>query len=824
MNLMTRTHADTAPGKIDIARLRRALETATRSIPPLWPLDGAIAVNPLAGFEDLPFDEALRAAAARFGARAGMSLHLWRQLSAQGHPSRTAVTNAAIAHLGGFETAFRSLGPDITLLDCLMVRLFELPASDSECQCNDLVADAVADLCAAFFDDGVATVTMPGRERGLFAAARKLLTKVLPRDRTRRRPDLPDRSLAALAALVDAHGIADAALEDRLAATIARLPGWAGHIRWRLEHAEADRVAAAPASMADLVALLMLGDLLTDVRPIRERAASPAATRIDLAAWFDLPQDKLGGLADLVAGLDEADLAMIFQRAAETEYRDRLVGDLTKRRPDRTDETKAAFVFCIDVRSEPMRRAIEAIGPYETVGYAGFFGLPVAIRHPGKPRTRQLPVLVAPQHDLAMAPAPGRERAAFKACEAERRAGLATALFGTLKGGSATAYATAEAIGSIAGAAMLACNLAPVASRKWRRLWSGSTDAFVPAIDQSGDCNGLDREARVTYARALFRLTGMDPNTPLIVLTGHRGEALNNPYAAALDCGACAGHGGAPNARAMAAILNDPDVRRALDLPSDGFALAAEHNTTTDEITLFGANDVPARLCSLMERIRSDLAKASETARRVRASRLGRDASDLVRGAAHWAEVRPEWALTGNAAFIVASRDRTRHIDLEGRAFLHSYDWRSDTDGEALATILAAPMVVAQWINCQYLFSTIDNDRYGAGDKTVHNPMGRIGVVRGNGGDLAIGLPRQSLFHDDGLPAHVPQRLLTVVEAPIERVGAVIEANPVLQRLFGNEWVHLVALDPETGRTQRWRPDAELCRRDLASSVHRGVD
>lgn len=824
MNLMTRTRADMAPAKIDIARLCRALESATLSVPPLWPLDGAIAVNPLAGFEDLPFDEALRAAGARFGARPGMSLHLWRQLSAQGHPSRTAVTNAAIAHLGGLETAFRLLGPDITLLDCLMVRLFELPAADSERQRDDHVADAVADLCAAFFDDGIATVTMPGRERGLFAAARNLLLRILPPDRTRRRPDLPDQPLAALAALVEAHGIADAALEDRLAATIARLPGWAGHVRWRLEHADADRVAAAPASMADLVALLMLGDLLTDPRPIRERAATPAATRIDLAAWFDLPQDKLGGLADLVASLDEADLALIFQCAAETEYRDRLVGDLTRRRPERADQTKAAFVFCIDVRSEPMRRAIEAIGPYATVGYAGFFGLPVAIRHPRKPRIRQLPVLVAPQHDLAMAPAPGSERAAVKVRRAERRAGLATTLFGTLKGGSATAYATAEAIGSFAGAAMLACNLAPVALRKWRRLWSGSPDAFAPAIDQSGDCGGLDREARVTYARALFRLTGMDPNTPLMVLTGHRGEALNNPYAAALDCGACAGHGGAPNARAMAAILNDPDVRRALDLPSDGFALAAEHNTTTDEITVFGANDVPARLCSLVEQIRSDLAKASDTARRVRASRLGRDASDLVRGAAHWAEVRPEWALTGNAAFIVASRDRTRHIDLEGRAFLHSYDWHSDADGEALATILTAPMVVAQWINCQYLFSTIDNDRYGAGDKTVHNPVGRIGVVRGNGGDLAIGLPRQSLFHDDGLPAHVPQRLLTIVEAPIERVMAVIEANPVLQRLFGNEWVHLVALDPETGRTQRWRADAELCRRNLVSSVHRGVD
>jgi len=201
------------------------------------------------------------------------------------------------------------------------------------------------------------------------------------------------------------------------------------------------------------------------------------------------------------------------------------------------------------------------------------------------------------------------------------------------------------------------------------------------------------------------------------------------------------------------------------------------------------------------------LAKAGEANRQRRAGLLGRTADDLLTGAMHWGEVRPEWGLAGNAAFIVGPRALTRETDLEGRAFLHSYDWQTDTDGTALTTILTAPMVVAQWINCQYLFSTIDNDRYGSGDKVTQNVVGGIGVLQGNGGDLKVGLPRQSLFTDGGAPFHVPQRLLTVVLAPFDLVERVVESNDILGRLFGNGWVTLVVIDPRTGQAQRWRRD-----------------
>ena len=58
---------------------------------------------------------------------------------------------------------------------------------------------------------------------------------------------------------------------------------------------------------------------------------------------------------------------------------------------------------------------------------------------------------------------------------------------------------------------------------------------------------------------------------------------------------------------------------------------------------------------------------------------------------------------------------------------------------------MTAPMIVAHWINMQYFASTVDNDHFGSGNKTIHNVVGRFGILSGNGGDLMTGLPWQSL-------------------------------------------------------------------------------
>ncbi|HEU5115642.1 MAG TPA: putative inorganic carbon transporter subunit DabA, partial [Isosphaeraceae bacterium] len=114
--------------------------------------------------------------------------------------------------------------------------------------------------------------------------------------------------------------------------------------------------------------------------------------------------------------------------------------------------------------------------------------------------------------------------------------------------------------------------------------------------------------------------------------------------------------------------------------------------------------------------------------------------------------------------------------------------------------ILTAPMVVASWINLQYLASTVDNSAFGCGTKTLHNRVGSLGVVLGNGGDLRTGLPLQSVHDRDGRWFHEPLRLQVVVETSPTRVDAVLAEQPAVRDLVENGWVRLFVLDPDSMR------------------------
>jgi len=426
-------------------------------------------------------------------------------------------------------------------------------------------------------------------------------------------------------------------------------------------------------------------------------------------------------------------------------------------------------VTCIDVRSEVLRRALEHDSQTATIGFAGFFGLPAAVVEDGASETREgLPVLVAPSVQIRGGVAPsGRRREAL-------------ALAGTmaeLTHEPEAMFAVAEGAGWIAAPWLIGGVVAP------RLRPSG--------VRESGEWR-LVADDVVSLAEGALRGMGLTKSfADDVVLLGHTATTAANTHAAALQCGACAGHGGGPNAAALARELNDAGVRaelrrRGIDIPTTTRFWAGEHNTTSDEVNLFGEPS-PA--------LRGRFATATAMMRRELDERWHDSVGEVRRGATvrtrDVADLRPEWGLANHAAFVIGPRSSWRGVDLAGRAFLHSYEPDSDPSGEILAFILSAPVVVGQWINATYFFSSVSPDVLGAGDKTLLNPVGDFGVISGTTPQLRVGLPWQSVAVGDR-PFHLPTRLLVAVEAPLARIEVAVRASATVRALVDNGWVRLV--------------------------------
>jgi uncharacterized protein YbcC (UPF0753/DUF2309 family) len=523
-------------------------------------------------------------------------------------------------------------------------------------------------------------------------------------------------------------------------------------------------------------------------------------------------------------------LPQIWLQAWEESYRNRLLDDLqqassSKQTEQPSERPDAQMVFCIDVRSEVIRRYIEDQGNYETHGYAGFFGVPMQHQPYGADNpVKSCPPIVDPKHRIVDRADPNQQPHADTHDWWARLENGRQSLIKTLKSNVAAAFGFVEGSGGFFGGAMATRTLLPSALfRLGKSLsdWIPRPESFTePTIDRpttpgpeenDGLPIGLSHEAKVLYAEAAFRLMGWtDRFAPVVVFTGHGSQTPNNPYKSSLDCGACSGNPGGPNARVLAHICNDEAVRdelreQGIDIPDDTVFLTGQHNTTTDEITLFEDNAFSSVPSDLLEQLRHDLdaAQSGATTERVRSMNATVDEGnrqaairETERRAADWAETRPEWGLAGNASFIIAPPRLTRNIDFDGRAFLHSYDWTTDDDGTALENIMTGPLVVGEWINTQYYFSTVDNAAYGSGSKVTQNVVGKIGIIQGNGGDLMTGLPLQSLQIDDERPIHRPLRLSAVIHGPTDRVTQILQHHPPLRQLLDNKWVNLTVMDP----------------------------
>ena len=732
----------------------------------------------------------------------------------------------------------------------------------------DPINREVIKWCEAFLDEGHAVWEMPARERGFYHAWKSLAALEWSpcgiTNSSRKIAQLPESPEEALLEHLDVLGIPEELRQDYLSLQLTGLCGWASFINWRGELSEGHEWQETyPVDLTQYLAVRVwyerelvkqaceseLGiegtypriaswiERENNAASAEERArAAQLSTAVrlhDLAGGLeiaatsltDVAPEQLRTLIDWINAFPISEHGPVWLKAFEAGYHEDVLGKIrasaknsaqsgdTKTRPD------AQAMFCIDVRSEPFRRSIESVGNYETIGFAGFFTVFISHQAFGDHHfTEQYPAIGKRQHTTCDVVRENQEIELARHEVGKDFFHTTHELLHDLKAHVLTPYITVESLGWIFAVPLFGRTLFPTLFRRGREKTSEKVappvSTNVTFDEMEGDDGvklGLSLDEQVAMLDTALRSIGLTDNFARLVLAcGHGSSSDNNPYEAALNCGACGGNAGTPNARVFASIANKAEVRqqlaeRGIVIPEDTHFVAGLHDTTTDGVTFFDEEDIPSTHQSDMERLTKDLREAAIRTNKERCARLPLIANnpsattvqrEIDRRAGDWSEVRPEWGLSGNAAFIIGRRGLTQDINLEGRSFLNNYDYREDPTGALLQGILGAPCVVGQWINSEHYFSATDPEVYGAGSKIYHNVVGRIGIMAGPQSDLRTGLARQSVMKST-MPYHEPLRLLVVAEAPRERLIKALENLPHVQALFDNQWIHLVAVDPE---------------------------
>jgi uncharacterized protein YbcC (UPF0753/DUF2309 family) len=799
------------------SEIEAACTQACQTIAPAWPLDRSIAVNP----HWSRIGMSVRRVASRMAVLGGIRVFPPRDQQLkflnEGRIKIADLTQALgqlpEAQAKGLTTEQCIDALQEVKLPVQLPLLIDVLDNDinrhSRLNWRQAITHQVSQTCAAYFDEHQA-IWQPDRTQGLYS----FWLDTLQHDHGigllmglphigRTIHSLPSTAMDVERWVIERLGLPQSVWADYLESVLLTVNGWASwcsYLSW-----EAGLVGNNDSHLRELLAIrLAWGALLLECKD--DEATQQAFIELQ-KAWSKAP---------LVLNEVEHDLLIdeVWQLALEIGYQRDLAQNLVLKNGHGVQQQnfEVQLAFCIDVRSEPLRRALESEwSEIQTLGFAGFFGLPVAYTPLGtQARRPQLPGLLPPSLEVSdciissdMGAAQLSDIKLQDAASRSRQLKLALAdqWLATSRWPS-SAFSFVEAAG-LAYLGKIGNWLIPPKKERSRDDLNGLSVRYRSMCRPK--LLGMDLDSKVALAIRVLHAMGLDQYlAPLVILVGHGSQSVNNAHASSLDCGACCGQTGEVNARSLAHLLNEPTVRQSLYLkgmtiPESTVFVAALHNTTTDEIEGFDLDLLPDTARARWVKLQSVFAQACHQVRCERAPKLKLDPcsspktllKQLRSRANDGAQTRPEWGLAGNAAFLIAPRCRSQGLVLEGRSFLHDYDASQDTDGSVLELLMTAPMLVTHWINWQYHASTCDPHRLGSGNKLLHNVVGgSLGVFEGNGGDLRIGLSRQSL-HDGERWMHEPLRLTVIIDAPQASIETVVSNHKVVKQLIDNGWLHL---------------------------------
>lgn len=742
-----------------------SIEEASKVIGKTWPLYSFVTSNPLSGYEQSTFEEAV--------------LHAEKLLNANVFPEATLFANA---YKKGFinKTLLLELLKKNQLKESPEYYLKEMASQGKKeyVNSNNELDRIMTKWLSAFMDEGLAEWDMPSKNEGFYNAWRKLakydneLPKIV-------RNDIPKTNLEAIKIVLEEFAKED--YTNIFTYHLAALPGWTGYINHRTA-SNSDWQEAYPITMIDYLAVrLYVAKMIGATVYTKPKTSSKTASVVSKQ--------------------------YIFLKAWEQSFQKELVTLLDSQQINPAEVPDAQLVFCIDTRSELIRRHVENKANYETFGYAGFFGIAMDYESLSDGITRKsCPPILNSAYIVTEIPqqTSSEKVTTYKKKNAVKK--FKKYFLKRMKNMLPSAFGYVEGSGLFYGFSLIGRTLAPGFFYTYNNKNVPEHETICePHIKHT--CSKENTELhipldeKVAIVKSGFDLMGWKTFAPIVVFAGHGSHSANNPFGSSLDCGACAASPGRHNARMLAKLANMADVKQALadnhniQIPNNTIFIGAEHNTTTDEILLFDS-EVPMTHKKQVDVLKLNLLEAQKTATQERLGLTNNSVGLANQKANDWGDTRPEWGLAKNAGFIVGPRSLTKNNNLDGRCFLHSYNWEKDLEGKALEGIMQGPMVVTQWINNHYYFTTVDNNMFGSGSKITHNVTGKFGVVQGNGGDLKMGLPLQSLMETDTDMYHQPLRLSVVIQAPINRVSAILVRNTQLKNLLDNEWIYLIVIDP----------------------------
>jgi uncharacterized protein YbcC (UPF0753/DUF2309 family) len=535
---------------------------------------------------------------------------------------------------------------------------------------------------------------------------------------------------------------------------------------------------------------------------------------------------------DLFAEIEKTELQevlKIWQNSFEWSYYDEVLAGIKQLKVNKQKsevvETKSfQAMFCIDERECSLRRHVENTDKQsETFGTPGFFSVEFFFQpQNAKFYDKLCPAPVTPKYLIKE----------FNVSEKRKH----DALYSNKTHELITGFFSAFSLGFWAGLRLirnlLSPKMSPAISNAFAhmnmqgQLTIENTD--VTAIE-NGLQIGFTIDEMATRVASLLSGIALTKNFASIVyVVGHGSSSANNPHHGAHDCGACSGRPGSVNARVLATMANHKEVRtilktQGINIPDDTQFIGALHDTAADEMEyydLFILNErnktlhlkhaeVFEHALDLNAKERSRRFASINTKQNIKKVRLA-----IKQRSVSLFEPRPELGHGTNTLCIVGKRNLTKGLFLDRRAFLNSYDYKTDPEGKFLTGIMRPLGPVCGGINLEYYFSRVDNYKLGAGTKLPHNVNGLIGVANSSDGDLRSGLPWQMI------EVHDPVRLLIVVEHFPDVVLKTVKSDPAMYEWFINEWVHLSVINPETNDLYYFKEGVFVPYTTLAKEVH----